>query len=708
MSEAAPEPSSAPLVLVVDDDRLTRTQLRDQLEAQGFAVADASSGIEALAAFERLRPGLVLLDLHMPAPDGFAVCRELRARHPSDATPILVVTADDDPNSLDRAYSAGATDFVAKPLHAALLAHRIRYLMRGAHALVALGRSQRSLARAQRIARIGSWDWNPYTNELHWSGETFRILGVDPAEVSSWERFFATVHPADRDRVRDEMREGMRGNHSFRIHYRVVLPDGSVRHVDSQGEVTADGPEAGAWISGTLQDVTDQAHAQARIHYLASYDNLTGLANRRLFQDQLERAVAAARSRGHLLGVLFMDLDRFKKVNDTLGHAAGDQLLQTVSERLRAHVRGSDVIGRVDIDEPPAISRLGGDEFTVLLSKLEQPEDAGDVARRILRAIPEAVDLNGHSVSLSASIGIAIYPYDGEDVETLIKHADAAMYAAKEQGRDNFQFFSSRINASALRKLAIESKLRDALARNELRLHYQPRLDLRNGHVCAVEALIRWTHPELGVVSPREFIPLAEETGLIAPIGEWVMRTACAQGRLWQEQGLAPIPISVNVSPRQFAEADMRDVVGRILRETDFLPRYLELELTESLLLLDDDATAVVLRDLRAMGVAVALDDFGTGYSSLSYLARFPLDTLKMDRCFVRDVDHDPAAAGVAKAVIAIGHCLGARVVAEGVDTFEQERFLRDHGCDELQGFLLSGALPPGEVARFLAKRDHE
>ena len=708
MAELAQEPSAAPLVLVVDDDRLTRSMLRDQLAEQGFAVAEAPGGIEALAAFERLRPGLVLLDLHMPVPDGFAVCRELRARHPGDATPILVVTADDDPHSLDRAYAAGATDFVAKPLHPALLAHRIRYLLRGAHALVALGRSERSLARAQRIARIGSWEWNPYTNELQWSGETFRILGIDASEPSSWDRFFAAVHPADRERVREEMREGMRGNHSFHIHYRVVLPDGSVRHVDSQGEVTSDGPEAGGWISGTLQDVTDQAHAKARIHYLASYDSLTGLANRRLFQDQLARSVAAARTRGHLLGVLFMDLDRFKKINDSLGHAAGDQLLQTVSERLRAHVRGSDVVGRIDIDEPAAISRLGGDEFTILLGKLEQPEDAGDVARRILRAIPEVIDLGGHSVSLSASIGIAIYPFDGEDVETLIKHADAAMYAAKEQGRDNFQFFSSRINASALRKVALEGKLRDAIARGELRVHYQPRLDLSTGHICAVEALVRWTHPDLGVVSPREFIPLAEETGLITPIGEWVMRTSCAQACLWQAQGLAPIPISVNVSPRQFAEADMRGVVGRILRETGLLPKYLELELTESLLLQDDDATAVVLRDLRAMGVAVALDDFGTGYSSLSYLARFPLDTLKMDRCFVRDVDHDPAAAGVAKAVIAIGHCLGARVVAEGVDTFEQERFLRDHGCDELQGFLLSGALPPDEVARFLTKQDRD
>jgi diguanylate cyclase (GGDEF)-like protein len=704
MSEPT-DSAAVPLVLVVDDDRLSRALLRDALEAQGIAVAEATSGIEALTSYERLRPSLVLLDLHMPDPDGFTVCRELRARHPGDPTPILVVTADTEPSALDQAYAAGATDFAGKPLHATLLSHRIRYLLRGARTLVALGQSQRSLARAQRIARLGSWDWNPYTGELAWSEETRRILGIGAREPANWDRFWRAVHPADRDRVRDEMRERMRGDHSFKVAHRVVTDDGSVRHVDLQGEVAADGPEAGAWISGTIQDVTDQAHAQARIQYLASYDNLTGLANRRLFRDQLERAIAGARAKGHMLGVLFMDLDRFKRINDTLGHSAGDQLLQVIAERLRAHVRGSDVVGRIDLDEQPAISRLGGDEFTVLLSKLAQPEDAGDVARRILRAIPEPIDLAGQSVSLSASIGIAVYPVDGEDVETLVKNADAAMYAAKEQGRDNYQFFSRKINASALRRMALESRLREALEKNELRVHYQPRLDLRSGHVCAVEALLRWSHPELGVVSPREFIPVSEETGLIAPIGAWVLRAACEQGRAWIEQGLAPTKISVNISPRQFHEADLRDLVGNALRESGFSPQLLEVELTESLLLQDNEETAVVLRDLRAMGIAVALDDFGTGYSSLSYLARFPLDTLKMDRCFVRDVDHDPAAAGVAKAVIAIGHCLNARVVAEGVDTFEQERFLRDHGCDELQGFLLAGALPPEQAARFLTRR---
>jgi diguanylate cyclase (GGDEF)-like protein len=701
-----PRSETNPLVLIVDDDRLARAMLHDTLAAQGFAIAEASSGVEALAAFERLRPSLVLLDLHMPSPDGFAVCQELRARHPADATPILVTTADGDPSALDRAYAAGATDFVTKPLLPALLAHRIRYLLRGAEALVALGQSQRSLARAQRIARLGSWDWNPYTSELRWSEEARRILGTEGDErPATWEGFWRSVHPADRDRVRSEMRESMRGAHSFRVNHRIVIADGSVRHVDLQGEVAADGPEAGAWISGTIQDVTEQAHVQARIQYLASYDNLTGLANRRLFRDQLERALASARTKEHMLGVLFMDLDRFKRVNDTLGHGAGDQLLQVVAERLRAHVRGSDLVGRIDVDELPAISRVGGDEFTVLLSKLDQPEDAGDVARRILRALPDPIDLGGHSVSVSASIGIAVFPVDGDDVETLVKHADAAMYAAKEQGRNNYQFFSRKINASALRRLSLESHLRDAIARNQLALYYQPRLDLRTGNVCAVEGLLRWTHPELGTVSPREFIPLAEESGLIVAIGDWVIRAACNQGRAWQDAGFEPIPISVNVSPRQFHDSDLRGLIGRHLRETGLLPRYLEVELTEHLLLQDDEDTALVLRDLRAMGVTISLDDFGTGYSSLSYLARFPLDTLKMDRCFVRDIDSDPAAAGVAKAVIGIGHSLGARVVAEGVDTFEQERFLREHGCDELQGFLLSGALPADEVVRFLTRK---
>jgi predicted signal transduction protein with EAL and GGDEF domain len=352
----------------------------------------------------------------------------------------------------------------------------------------------------------------------------------------------------------------------------------------------------------------------------------------------------------------------------------------------------------------PAVSRLGGDEFTILLSMISEPEDAAEVARRILDSLPSPVSIDGHKVSTTGSIGIAIYPMDGEDVETLVKHADTAMYHAKNRGLNNFAFFDSSMNAAVLRKLMLESRLLEAVDRDELRLHYQPRLDLRSGRVTGMEGLLRWEHPELGMISPREFIPLSEESGLIVPIGEWAMYTACRQNAEWNAQGYEKMLVSVNVSARQIALIDLRETVAGALRETGFDPHYLEIEITESMALQDDEETAAVLRDIRSMGVRIALDDFGAGYSSLRYFTRLPLDTLKLDRCLVRDLGSDPAAANVAGAVIAMAHSLGLQAVAEGVDAEEQAVILRERDCDEMQGFLFSGAVPAEEFVRFLRR----
>jgi predicted signal transduction protein with EAL and GGDEF domain len=467
----------------------------------------------------------------------------------------------------------------------------------------------------------------------------------------------------------------------------------------------ADELREGRWVSGTIQDVTEQMRTQEKIRLLANFDSLTGLANRRFFKDQFARALAAARSKGHSVGLLFMDLDRFKQVNDTLGHRAGDALLQHVADRLREHVRGSDMVARDGGESPaPEISRLGGDEFTVLLSKISKPEDAGDVARRVLRVLPQPVRIEGTEVSARISIGIATYPLDGEDVDTLMRNADVAMYHAKERGRNTYEFFSDSMNAASLRKLTLESRLGEALERGELRLHYQPRFDLATREMVACEALLRWHHPELGTVSPAEFIPVSEECGLIHAIGDWVLRVACAQNKAWQDAGYQPLPISVNVSTRQFIERDLREIVATALTEADLAPEHLEIEITENALMHDDEGTAIAFRDLQSMGVRIALDDFGTGYSSLSYITHFPLDVLKMDRAFVRDVDSDPAAKGVTNAVIQMAHSLGLRVVAEGVDSDAQAQILREQGCDELQGFLLSAAVPPEELVRFLRR----
>ena len=694
-------------ILVVDDDQLIRSLARDALEGEGFCVSECADGADVLEAFDRERPDLVVLDLVMPEHDGFEVCRELRNRPSSDSIPILIVSGSLDDESINRAYQAGASDFVTKPINWALLVHRVHNLIRERRSFLQVKQSEASLANAQRIARVGSWEWNTQTDEMRWSDEVFRILGLPPGKPEvGFESFLDRIHPDDRVAVRDRVREALLLSEGFTVEHRMIRPGGDVRFIHQQGELIHDEQRPGRWISGTIQDITEQHRDQDRIRYLANYDSLTGLANRRLFKERLARTINEAEANGHLAALLFLDLDRFKRINDTLGHSAGDQLLRIVADRLRDRVRGSDVVGRPEGEEDPdpPVSRLGGDEFTVLLSKISEPKDAGDVAQRILESLPEPIEVDGHSIWTTGSIGIAIYPMDGKDVETLVKHADTAMYHAKERSRNSFHFFSKSMNAPLMRKLSLETRLRLALKQNEFRLHYQPRIELQTGKVCGMEALIRWEHPDLGVVSPKEFIPVTEEAGLIHEIGNWVVRTACAQNRSWQDQGLPRMQMSVNVSSKQFTYNDLTECIAEALKDTRLAPEDLEVEITESVMIKDDEATAEALREMRAMGVRVALDDFGTGYSSLSYLTRFPLDTLKMDLSFIRDVATDPSAAGIVTAVISMAHCLNLRVVAEGVDDEEQARVLESQGCDEVQGFLYSGALPADEFAAFVKK----
>jgi diguanylate cyclase (GGDEF)-like protein len=541
---------------------------------------------------------------------------------------------------------------------------------------------------------------------MRWSDETFRILGLKPGELQpTLEIFLGFVHSGDREALGRSFEEaGLVESLSFE--HRVALPTSEIRYVQLRADWTLQEGEGGTWVHGTLQDVTDQRKVQAKIRYLANYDSLTGLANRHRFRERLEQALEEARARDEFLALLYMDLDQFKRINDTLGHSAGDRLLQAVGDLLRHQVRRGSNPGSPDEREPdPEVSRLGGDEFTLLLTRISTPEKAGEVARRILRALPHPIRVDDRNeVSTTGSIGIAIFPLDGDDAETLVKHADRAMYHAKAAGRNQVQFYDESMNISSMRKMNLESHLRSALELGELQVIYQPRVDLRTGWVSGMEALARWQHPELGLVAPKEFIPVAEETGLIVPIGQWILETACAQNKAWQRQGYERLRVSVNVSSRQFVQADLCEVIARALREADLDPRDLEVEITESTMLQDTEETALALRDLKAMGVRVALDDFGTGYSSLSYLTRFALDTLKLDRSIVRDVDADPAAAGIASAVIAMARSLRLHVVAEGVDTEEQARFLREKGCDEIQGFLFSGPVTAGEFVRFLTR----
>ena len=439
----------------------------------------------------------------------------------------------------------------------------------------------------------------------------------------------------------------------------------------------------------------------ARARTRADRDRLTGLVGRDSFRQSVNKAVARAKHDGYPAALLYIDLDRFKGVNDTFGHAAGDALLQQVARRLKSEVRPSDVVGTAARQRAGTVSRLGGDEFTVLLSKVRQAQDAGDVAHRILEAFKEPFSLCGHELSATASVGIAVFPQDGEDADALLKRADMAMYEAKAQGPGHCRFYQPSMGQAILRRTELEKHLHYALERNELEVRYQPRVDIRSDTMVGMEALARWNSPELGSVQPREFIPVAEETRLILPIGAWVLETACAQLARWQRLGWSGLRLSVNVSSEQFASSDVAKTVTDALRNNGLQPEGLELEVTESLILAEDNRTSLALRDLRAIGVALALDDFGTGYSSLSFLTRFPLDVLKIDRSIASEVEVDPAAASIVEAVVTMGRRLGLRIVAEGVDSLGQALRLRELGCDELQGFLVSPPVTADELGEF-------
>ena len=451
-----------------------------------------------------------------------------------------------------------------------------------------------------------------------------------------------------------------------------------------------------------IRDITERKAAQDRMALLANYDSLTGLPNRVLFRDRLREGMKRARRTGRVLGLMFLDLDRFKVVNDSLGHEVGDRLLQHVSQALTHCLRTVDSVGRNLEHETVTVSRLGGDEFTVIVEEIGGADDAAVVARRILDALLEPFVTGGEEIVISASIGISLYPHDDTDLDGLIRHTDMAMYRSKATGRNTYSFYNANMNAEVEARLSLETSLRHALERNEFTLQYQPKADLRTGRITGVEALIRWNRPGEGVVPPDRFISILEETGLILPVGAWVIRTACAELARWDKLGLAPLSLAVNLSARQFRQQYLFQLISETLAETRIAPHRLELELTESQLMEDNDASRKMLASIAEMGVRVAIDDFGTGHSSLSYLKRFSIDTLKIDRSFVREITSNEEDSAIATAVIALGRSLQLKVVAEGVETLHQADYLRALGCDEIQGYLLSRPLTSERLVAWL------
>lgn len=565
-----------------------------------------------------------------------------------------------------------------------------------------LGETKDSLDRAQRIASMGNWDWQIAENRLFWSEGIYRLFDLRSSEFdASYEAFLDRVHPEDRAAVDAATRRALSTGEPYAIDHRIVLPGGAVRVVHENAEVLRDEQGQPIRMIGTVQDVTDRRQAEqalrdkdAHLEYIAYHDALTGLPNRTLLLDRLNHAANRADRAKHRMAVLFVDLDRFKTINDSLGHAVGDAVLQAAAGRLKSLVRGEDTV-----------SRLGGDEFVVLLESVRDGGDAATVAEKIIHALEKMLQVGNYPLHISASIGISLYPEDGRDAETLLKHADAAMYKSKERGCNTFHFYEHGITERAMRRIQLEARLRSALEQRALELHYQPLVCLDSRRICGAEALLRWFDPQEGPIPPDHFIPLAEDTGLIVPLGEWVVLEACRALKRWEAQGVlsAEFILHVNLSGKQLLQKDLAQRLADVFAETGAAPERIVLELTESSILESEATGLESMAALRQLGVGIAIDDFGTGHSSLSRLKLLPIGELKIDRSFIRDIAEDSDDAAIVQAILALSAQLGLRVIAEGVEHAGQEAFLLQHGCQLAQGYFYARPLPENALLPLLA-----
>jgi len=518
----------------------------------------------------------------------------------------------------------------------------------------------------------------------------FRAISGLPRQplAEAWQAWKRLIPPEDRARALAFYAGA--GEEDPEFEHRIVRPDGAARWVRARAFPVRDASGGRYRIAGTLEDVTERRRAEDKLQHEAQYDSLTELPNRMVCRDRLGQALVQARRKEWGAAVLFIDLDRFKTVNDMLGHAIGDAVLRQTGQRLSRCVRAGDTV-----------ARIGGDEFAVVLAEIARADDAGAVAQKVIDAMAPPMQLEGHEVFVSVSVGIAAFPADGADGETLMKNADAAMFKAKQVGRASYQYYTAQMNERAMEKLLLENDLRRALERDEFHLYYQPKQDMKSGRIVGLEALLRWEHPRHGVMAPTQFVPLLEDSGLIVKVGDWVVRAACRQIRDWQEAGVPAVPVAVNLSAKQFLHHDLIGVIERAL-EVGIEPRLLALEITESDVMQRPEEVVAMLHQVKARGIAVAIDDFGTGYSSLAYVKRLPVDALKIDRSFVTGLPEDADDASIARAVIAMAHSLGLKVIAEGVETEAQRAFLAAQGCDQLQGYLISRALGAAECAALL------
>ncbi|MBC7503281.1 MAG: EAL domain-containing protein [Herminiimonas sp.] len=681
-------------ILVVDDQTTQVLILQQMLRNAGYAAVTGVTDPYAVCGMHQEQMfDLILLDLKMPGLNGFEVIDLLKTIEKEDYLPVLAITTDND-LKLD-ALQAGAKDFISRPYNLVEVLSRIRNMLevRLLHTMVknqsrvleeTVQKRTKDLFQSETRFR----SFTAMSSDWYWEqGADFRFTMISGTTVASGERTAQFL-----DKARWEDAASIEGN-DWEAHravleahqpfcdfeYKFRHPDGAIgwRCINGAPLFNQDGSFSG--YRGTGKDITLRKQDDEHNHYRALHDELTGLPNRALLIDRLDQTLGLSGRNGNPVWVLLIDIDRFKFVNDSLGHKAGDRAIQVIAQRLQEATRQTDTI-----------ARLSGDEFVLVLPLAVGQSIVTDTIDRLLKAVSEPFTIDAHEFFLTCSIGVAAFPADGAESEALIDHADTAMYRAKEMGGNAFQFYTAQMNARSLERLSLEMDLRLAIERQEFVLHYQPQVNLQTGQVVGMEALVRWQHASLGLISPNRFIGLAEETGMIGLIGAWVLRTACAQTRRWLEAGHAGLRIAVNLSARQFAQPDLVQSIALTLAETGLQPEYLELELTEGVLMHDVEVAIDTMHKIKQLGVHISIDDFGTGYSSLAYLKRFPIDVLKIDRSFINEMTFDSNDAVIVKSVIALAHNLNLQVVAEGVETHEQLAYLQSLRCDMMQGYFFS------------------
>jgi diguanylate cyclase (GGDEF)-like protein len=684
-------------IMVVEDERMLRLLARESLERAGFEVVEAGDGHEALKEIVKGLPDLILLDVKMPKMDGFQVCHVIRTTEAGRHVPILMMTGLEDVHSIERAYEVGATDFVNKPVNWHVLGHRVEYMLRSSQAAAELRCNRQQLARAQEIARLGTWEWLPEKRMVTLSPDLVAAIGLPMSASYEPGVLRDLIHTSDRDLLRYLFRCLAAGKVSTPFDFRVNTRTGDQRTFRQfQVEVSAVGDR----ITGALQDLTLERKQEEKIARLSYYDALTGLPNRRALEERLD--YLARQSEPGMAAVLLFDLDRFQRINEGLGNSVGNRLLRLVAQRLGGSLRKR-------IDPTPAsdagnfLARVGGDEF-VVVAGVSDAQEATAVAKRLRATFEAPFMVDSDEVSITASLGISLFPQDGGDSASLIDAADSALFRAKQDGRNRFDFYDDSLGSDTRERLRLENDLSLAIDRNQLYFLFQPQYEMAKREIAGLEALMRWEHHELGLVGPDRFIPIAEENGFDVVLGEWTVQEVARQVRAFIDQGF-PVRIGLNLSARCLQNVDLVEWFERALLDTEIPASLLEVEITERTLLDESQVVLDNLFGLRRLGIGLALDDFGTGYSALSYLSRFPLDALKVDRSFVADAETSVDKRNLVSAIIAMTKKLGFKSIAEGIETEAQWALLREEGCAEAQGFLMSRPIGADAILELLAAR---